>query len=178
MICSDLEFDQLGRLFRHQQNFSSVIYNIFCSWNTGSSMETKKNVTSPKSHKKASTVLNALLIEDDRICRIALAYLLKDCGYSVDIAANGAAALDFLQKNTYSLVFADIGLPDISGIEIIKRLRGDPRHKSTLVIGQSAHMDKTLKTQCIASGCDAVLSKPVMQETLKTTLDFIGANKK
>ncbi len=125
-----------------------------------------------------ANALRALLIEDNRICLKALFYLLRDCGYAVDAAENGAVALAFLKKNTYSLVLTDLGLPDISGIEIIKQLRRDPKHRDTLVIVQSAHLDKTIQKQCMLAGCDAVLSKPVTQELFKATLEAIGANKK
>jgi CheY-like chemotaxis protein len=64
-----------------------------------------------------------LVVEDNEINQKVAKLLLGELNCQVDIAENGHTALTSLQKNRYDLVFMDIGLPDMSGIEVTSQLR-------------------------------------------------------
>ena len=59
----------------------------------------------------SSKDIKFLVVDDDKMCRRILEVLLQQLGYMVDLAENASAAIEFLSKNTYKLMFLDIGLP-------------------------------------------------------------------
>lgn len=68
--------------------------------------------------------MKILLAEDDRFLADGLSMVLKDGGYSVDVAGNGVEADLALNVNAYDLLILDLGLPRMDGIEVIRRVRG------------------------------------------------------
>lgn len=68
--------------------------------------------------------MKILLAEDDRFLADGLSMVLKDGGYSVDVAGTGVEADLALNVNAYDLLILDLGLPRMDGIEVIRRVRG------------------------------------------------------
>ena len=64
-----------------------------------------------------------LLVEDDPALLRGLVTTLRSHGYAVDTAADGASAVSMASAEPYALVLLDVGLPDFSGFEVLKRLR-------------------------------------------------------
>jgi two-component system, OmpR family, response regulator len=64
-----------------------------------------------------------LLVEDDPALSRGLVATLRADGYAVDTAGDGAAAVSIASKEPYALMILDVGLPDISGFEVLKKLR-------------------------------------------------------
>jgi CheY-like chemotaxis protein len=64
-----------------------------------------------------------LIVDDDRALRHVLTALLRGSGYSVAIARDGEEALERLAKKNFDLLLLDVGLPGISGLEVLSRLR-------------------------------------------------------
>jgi CheY-like chemotaxis protein len=69
-----------------------------------------------------------LVVDDDRDSREALRCFLQICGYPVNIASNGAEALDLLATSEPALVLTDIHMPIVDGRELITRIRQSPRY--------------------------------------------------
>lgn len=106
-----------------------------------------------------------LLVEDTEIIRKVNANFLESLGCNVFAAKNGREAFDLLQ-NKFDLILLDIGLPDISGIEICKFIRAHSINQSTPVIFLTA-FGKQIKNKCIAAGCDDFEIKPLSIEKLQ-----------
>ncbi len=68
-----------------------------------------------------------LLVEDNETIRHAFAILLEDSGYDVLQAGSGAEALEIATREHPDLVLMDLGLPDINGLEVTRRLKAEPR---------------------------------------------------
>lgn len=86
--------------------------------------------------------LRVLLVEDDGLARAGTLEMLRSLGFDTAGAADGASALQALERQTFDILFADVGLPDISGIDLaIKASRICPRLRVV-----------------VASGADIVLS--------------------
>ena len=75
-----------------------------------------------------------LIVEDDDLLRDAFKILLEDAGYQVLEAATGAAALETAQQRLPALIILDMGLPDRSGIDVVRSIRLDPDLIDTPVI--------------------------------------------
>ncbi len=67
--------------------------------------------------------MNILLIEDDAVLADGLIHTLGGSGYSVTCATNGAYAKQLLQAQDFDLIVLDLGLPDMDGLELLRRLR-------------------------------------------------------
>lgn len=76
---------------------------------------------------RTSTSPHILIVEDDGDLLEVLRFVLEDEGYRVSTAEGGAAALSLAAREKVNLVLLDIEMPDISGIEVAKQLRADPR---------------------------------------------------
>ena len=67
--------------------------------------------------------LNLLVVEDVDIAQKIASFILTDLGHAVDIAPDGEKALEMFQKNAYDLIFMDIGLPGIDGMQATRAIR-------------------------------------------------------
>ncbi|MEL7060464.1 MAG: response regulator transcription factor [Acidobacteriota bacterium] len=99
-----------------------------------------------------------LVVDDEEHLAQGLAYNLRNAGYDVDLAVDGATALDALDKNAFDLVVLDVMLPDLSGLEICDRLRktGD----TTPILMLSARDRSEDAIAGLDAGADDYLTKP------------------
>ena len=108
---------------------------------------------------------NLLVVEDTPIAQIAAKSILEHLGCQVQIAANGTEALAMFQANTYDLIFMDLGLPDISGIEVTKEMRKlETSLAYTPIVALTANYDPKSKGILLEAGMDEFLEKPLTKE--------------
>lgn len=104
----------------------------------------------------------AIIIVDDEPSMVALlSTFLKLKGYQITSAHNGADALALIEKQPPRLVLLDLMLPDISGLEICRRLRASPDQAQLPVLFLSARTDQTSIEQANQAGGNGYLIKPV-----------------
>jgi two-component system, OmpR family, response regulator len=72
---------------------------------------------------QSATSRRILLVDDDRGLRLALSTMLKDVGHDVETAGDGPDALDLLRDRAFDIVILDIGLPSMSGLDVLARAR-------------------------------------------------------
>src|SRR5215208_2530540 len=89
---------------------------------------------------------SALIIEDDRDIVALFRHVLDLAGYRTEIVLHGKVAVDYLAKSRPDIVLLDLGLPGVSGAEILIMMREDPRLKDVpvVVITAHAHLVETL----------------------------------
>jgi signal transduction histidine kinase/ActR/RegA family two-component response regulator len=109
-----------------------------------------------------------LVAEDDRFHRTLIDAMLGQGGCVVDLVANGREALGVLRKNTYDLVFMDVGLPEMDGLEAIRNVR---RREITTgghvpIVAIADDTPGADRRQCFEAGADQYLLKPLSTETL------------
>jgi CheY-like chemotaxis protein len=102
--------------------------------------------------------------------------MLRNLGYTADIARNGHEALAALQRKAYALVFMDEQMPDLDGLETTRRIRraqaaGQPGFPPGLrIVAMTASAMSGDRDACLAAGMDDYLSKPVELEALREML--------
>ena len=102
--------------------------------------------------------MRVLLIEDDAALRLGLARQLEADGYRVDHAADGEDGLFQAQEFPVDLVIVDLGLPKLSGIDVVRRLRGEGRTLPILILtARGSWQDKVVGLE---AGADDYLVKP------------------
>jgi len=102
-----------------------------------------------------------LLVEDNDINQQVARELLQDAGMRVDVAANGEAALAMLEQDTFDLVFMDMQMPVMDGLEATRALRRVPRLADLPVVAMTANAMEQDRQQCLDSGMNDFLSKPI-----------------
>jgi len=109
-----------------------------------------------------------LIIDDDKDVADALGVILERQGYRTKTVHNGQDAIAASKKSNYNVALIDIVLPDISGIDLLKRLNeGVPRIRKIIVTGH-ATLDNAVKA--VNLGADAYLMKPVSPDVLLRTI--------
>lgn len=107
-----------------------------------------------------------LLVEDNEINQELVVELLKDTGMSIDIANNGLEALERVKLQAYDLVFMDIQMPFLDGFEVTRRIRKDIGKKELPIIAMTANASNEDRENCIQSGMDDFVSKPIAPASL------------
>jgi CheY-like chemotaxis protein/anti-sigma regulatory factor (Ser/Thr protein kinase) len=99
-----------------------------------------------------------LVADDDRTTRFAISSMLKKAGYSVTAAKDGAEALRNIQKKSFDLVFLDIWMPKLTGLEVLARVRAG-KSRPKIIIMTSYGTPETL-LRAIREQAYEYLSKP------------------
>lgn len=122
--------------------------------------------------------LNLLIVDDSDTVRAILAKTLELSGISVGElykAANGREALAILQDHWIDLIFSDINMPIMGGVEMIQQLQQDDVLKTIPVIVVSTEGSKTRIEQLKAQGVKAYIRKPFTPELVRAVVeDIIG----
>jgi len=114
---------------------------------------------------------NILVVDDHDYIRNLLVRLLKGQGHQVQVAAGGGEALDLLSHQSFDLVLLDLMMPDMSGIEVLRRLREQNVIYHTPVVVVSAIYDLDMVAQCIELGADDYLFKPFNDVLLRARVN-------
>lgn len=102
-----------------------------------------------------------MLVVDDEADIVALVvYHLAKAGYRVSSASNGRDALSQIRKERPALVVLDLMLPDISGFEVLERMRADPALSEVAVLMLTARGDEPDRIRGLTLGSDDYLTKP------------------
>ena len=120
--------------------------------------------------RKQAQGRRVLLAEDNLINREVASELLKDVGLLVEVAENGAEALQKLETGPYDLVLMDMQMPVMDGIEAARRIRAQPRYAALPILALTANAFEDDVALCKAAGMDAHLAKPVNPTLLYAAL--------
>ena len=105
------------------------------------------------------------IVEDNPDNRMLLDALLAD-DYEIDEYEDGVVGLEGLLNSPPQLVLLDISLPSMTGTEVLKRIRADPKLASIPVIALTAHAMPGDRASFLEQGFDAYISKPIVDESL------------
>jgi two-component system, cell cycle response regulator DivK len=109
-----------------------------------------------------------ILLVDDNEMNLKLAQtILAKAGYQVTVAASGQAALDLASRQTPALVLLDIRLPDIDGLEVLRRLREFSEMRGVPIVAMTAQALPDEVERFMAAGCDGYIQKPISIESFR-----------
>jgi len=101
-----------------------------------------------------------LVIDDEPAFSGVLLLILKSGGFDVCIASTGADGLQLAEEQNYDLILSDIDLPDISGFEICRRVKQNPKLRSVPIILMSGWLAEENEARALKLGAVDYLSKP------------------
>ena len=102
-----------------------------------------------------------LVVEDSKLDMRLLKDILEGSGYETLQAADGLEAIDLAFASLPDLILLDIQLPEISGLEVSRRLKGDDRSRRIPIVAVTAFAMGWHEREALDSGCDAYISKPI-----------------
>ena len=97
--------------------------------------------------------------------------MLERLGYSADVAANGAEAVDAIRQNVYDFVLMDIQMPELDGIEATRRIRSELGGAGPRIAAMTAHALPGDREACLSAGMDDYLVKPMGISDLVSALE-------
>ena len=103
----------------------------------------------------------ALVVEDNHLNMVLFHDILKASGFEVLQAATGAEGWRLAQERRPDLIVMDIQLPDVSGLEVTRRVKDDESLRAIPVLAVTAFAMVGDREKYLAGGCDAYVSKPV-----------------
>lgn len=114
-----------------------------------------------------------LIIEDNAIALKMVENLLQQSGVCFLSAPTGNQGLELFQSNSFKWILTDIGLPDMTGIELSQKFRMyEQKHNQlpTPIVGLTAHAVADVEKECLDAGMNQVLTKPLNHQMLQDLL--------
>jgi two-component system chemotaxis response regulator CheY len=121
-------------------------------------------------------VASALVVDDSKAVRMILAKTLRELGYEVREAGNGKEALELIEREKLSLalVLADWNMPEMNGLEVLKRLRQKPEMASTAIVMVTTETEVDQMSAALEAGANEYIMKPFTKEILVQKLQMAG----
>jgi two-component system CheB/CheR fusion protein len=122
--------------------------------------------------------MRALVVDDHEDIAELLAMLLRRNGYEAETAESAPEAIDKCGAGNFDLILSDIGMPGMNGFELVRKLRNFPQCKSTVIIAVTGLTIYDDRKRAIHAGFDEVITKPVSEQVLLTTIAQLRKMKK
>jgi PAS domain S-box-containing protein len=156
---------RINKPLKHSQLVSAVI-NLLSNCKKSQShdiVRQKKFLTINEKHP-----LSILVAEDNTINQKLIKSLFNMLGYTIQLAANGYEAIDTLNRMEIDIVFMDIQMPEMDGMEATRQIIAQWADSRPLIVAMTANALSSDKDKCLAQGMDDYISKPL-------TIDQVSA---
>ena len=120
-----------------------------------------------------SKVYRILVVDDEPEIHAVLGKLLSKEGYDVDSAYNAEEAFDSISQEKPDLMILDIMMPQVSGIEVCNRLKGDEATNDILILIVSARDAQEDRIEGLSHGADDYVSKPFHLRSLVRKIEHM-----
>lgn len=114
--------------------------------------------------------LRILLAEDFIVNQKIASRIFKKMGYEIDIAENGLEAVEKSAKFTYDIIFMDVQMPEMDGLQATQEIKSSMQEDSPVIIAMTANAMPEDRQKCINAGMDDYLSKPFKPAELQKLL--------
>ena len=183
-ICSELVQMMHGRIGVESKKGEGA-----CFWftlpldrNSGERSQNLSSTNPSETTQFPSYNAKILLVEDNRANQEVVSSMLDLFDCSTVIAEHGQQVLPLLTEQPFDLILMDLGMPDIDGIEITKKIREwevEGNRQTLPIVALTAHVNLLVKQQCQSAGMDDFLTKPFKIEQIGEVLGrWIGEGMK
>ncbi|NET16660.1 MAG: response regulator [Okeania sp. SIO1H6] len=120
-----------------------------------------------------NSFLSILVAEDNQVNQKVALLMLKNLGYSADVAINGLEVIAAVQRKSYDIILMDMEMPEMSGVEATYWIRQHfPDSQKPYIIAMTANAMEEDRQICLDSGMNNYISKPVKIDQLKSVLQL------
>ena len=156
-----------------QKQLSNVILELFKVGKAAA--EPAKSL--PKKDLNASLALDIpvriLLAEDYIVNQKIATRMFNKLGYEIDIVENGKEAVQRVQQSQYDLVFMDVQMPEMDGLQATRLIRKRLQQNSPMIIAMTANAMPEDRDKCLAAGMDDYLSKPFKPRQIQQIIEKV-----
>lgn len=157
---------------KHTVLYENIVKAFGGKIKTESKLEQKVDIDSDLSKKYP---LRILLAEDNVVNQKVAVRILQRLGFRVEIAANGQEVLDLVKTVSYDLIFMDVQMPDMDGMEASRRLvKTYKENVRPKIIAMTANAMQGDREKCIAAGMDDYIAKPIRIEEIQFMIEKWG----
>jgi CheY-like chemotaxis protein/HPt (histidine-containing phosphotransfer) domain-containing protein len=122
-------------------------------------------------HLAEKVPLRLLIAEDNPVNQKLVVRLFEQMGYRIDVTANGLEVLDALQRQPYDMVFMDIQMPEMDGLEATRRIAEIfPDTLQPIIVAVTANALDGDRERCLEAGMHDYISKPIRIDTVQQTI--------
>lgn len=119
-----------------------------------------------------------LIVEDNEVNQLVLKKIIEKLGYSSETVPNGLEAVEAYKKYPYDLIFMDIQMPFMDGMEAARIIKQSaPADKRPYVVAVTAHAIKGDREKYLAMGMDEYVSKPVSMQAVSDVIDIFRSTR-
>ena len=112
-----------------------------------------------------------LLAEDNEANQCLATQMLRKFGYAIETVYNGQEAVEAITSTNYDLIFMDVEMPEMDGLQATARIRSEiPFHRQPYIIAMTAYALQSDRKRCIEAGMDDFLGKPITPSSMKEIL--------
>lgn len=121
---------------------------------------------------KDTNTKSVLVIDDEKNICDFFVDLFNEYGIHVEVALNGRAGLEKALKNTYSLIFLDVKLGDVNGLDVLKKIKETDKSKKVIMI--SGYLKEPVIEQALKYGANGYLPKPIsVRDVISMAFRFV-----
>jgi CheY-like chemotaxis protein/HPt (histidine-containing phosphotransfer) domain-containing protein len=167
-----------------QGQLRDIILQILCGTKE---VQTKSYKTQPVAKLDptlASRIPLSILVADDNYVNQKVSiHLFQQMGYQIDIVNNGLEAIQACEQKNYDIIFMDVQMPEIDGLETTRRIRQREKElalaktprPSPIIIAMTANAMQGDREKCLAAGMQDYIAKPVRPETIQASIERWGS---
>lgn len=119
---------------------------------------------------QAATGLRVLVAEDNMVNQTFISHVLTQLGISYRFADDGLAALQAVDQENFDLVFMDMHMPNMGGLEACRAILAKPQHKDLPIVGLTADAIADTREACMSAGMREYISKPFKRSDIEAVL--------
>jgi len=121
--------------------------------------------------------LKILLAEDNPVNQLTATTMLQKLGHTIEVANNGKEACEMVAQNEYDLVFMDVQMPELDGLEATGKIREseEDTDRHIPIVAMTAHAMKGDQERCLAAGMDDYISKPIRRKEVAEIIVKVAA---
>ena len=121
--------------------------------------------------------LKILVVEDNQINQKVALHILSNFGYQAELANNGKEAVETIKMKHYDLLFMDMQMPEMDGLEATRRIcRAFLKKDRPYIVAMTANALKGDRELCLAAGMNDYLSKPLKPEEIRAAIERCALN--
>ncbi len=119
----------------------------------------------------SQSALRILVVEDNLVNQKLMLGVLGKFGYAATTADNGRIAIEMLERESFDLVFMDIQMPELDGLEATRRIRTQPRWQQLPIVAMTAHAMIGDREQCLETGMNDYVTKPIKRTEVREMIE-------
>lgn len=132
-----------------------------------------------KQLKSLPDPLHILIAEDNEINQIVLRKILEKQGHVVAVVTNGHDVLRAVEQSAYDIVFMDVQMPGLNGLDATRKLKASvPKEECPMIVAVTANALKEDRDICLAAGMDDYISKPIKSGPVLAVLEHVIRKRK